>query len=48
VRLHVEGAAAEVERFLALVRDRFDGYIENETQQGAAATGQYQGLEVFT
>jgi len=46
VRLHVEGAPGEVERFLAAVRERFDGYVEDEAIEDVPPTGQLRGFEI--
>src|SRR5262245_30430134 len=46
VRLHAEGAAGEVERFLAAVRERFDGYVDDEAAEDVLPTGRYRNFEI--
>src|SRR5262245_43225473 len=46
VRLHVEGAPAEVERFLSAVRERFAGYVEDEAVEDTPPTGRYHAFEI--
>ena len=42
----VEGEAGEIDAFLAELRPRMSGYIQNCTQQTAAYTGRYSRFSV--
>ena len=42
----VEGEAAEIDAFLADLRERMSGYIESATQQTLSYTGQHSRFEV--
>ena len=42
----VEGEAAEIDAFLADLRERMSGYVESATQQTLPYTGQFSRFEV--
>jgi acylphosphatase len=42
----IEGEAAEIDAFLAALRERMSGYIRDETSRTAAPTGRYAGFDV--
>ena len=46
VRCVIEGAADELERFVAAVRNAMNGSISNVVIDRAAATGEFQGFHV--
>lgn len=46
VEIVAEGEAAEVDRFLAAVRDEMAGYIRHVEQQEGPATGAFASFEV--
>jgi acylphosphatase len=46
VEVHVEGPAAEVERFLKAMRDHWRGDLDNEEIQDVPPTGQLTHFEV--
>jgi acylphosphatase len=46
VQLVAEGAAAELDRFLAEVQQQMDRYIQHVHCGSLAASGQYRGFEI--
>jgi acylphosphatase len=48
VRVVVEGEAAEIERFLARVAARFEGYVAGSNVRPAVATGEFNDFEIRT
>lgn len=46
VQLEVEGAAAEVGRFVAAVEEKMHGYIRKTERAGAARTPQFSGFTI--
>jgi acylphosphatase len=46
VRLLAEGPPGEVERYLAAVREQFDGCIDGEHQERPEPTGRYRSFEI--
>jgi acylphosphatase len=48
VRLVVEGEAAEIDRFLARVAARFEGYVAGSNVRPATATGEFNDFEIRT
>jgi acylphosphatase len=46
VQLLVEGTETEVQRFLQEVRDRMQGYIEQEQIEERPATGKFTAFQV--
>lgn len=46
VQLEVEGAADEVDEFIAAVRERMEGFIRQTEQTGAQRPAQFSGFSI--